>query len=125
LRAIARLADGDVRLLLHFVFHISLRRHFRLSQYLGGLHPFGMLGAVGERLPRGFRPAATLAHMVERCPFRLDPRLFGAGEEELQGRIADDRSGQAYSASFDGAAASSADFRFTALVLPRLSCSRS
>jgi hypothetical protein len=47
-------------------------------------HRFGSRGAVGELLPGGFGPAATLAHMLERCRFPLDPRLFGPGEEELE-----------------------------------------
>jgi hypothetical protein len=47
-------------------------------------HPFparrlARVGAHGS-----FGPAATLAHMVERCRFCLNPRLFSAGEEELQ-----------------------------------------
>jgi hypothetical protein len=39
---------------------------------------------VREIGPRGFGPAATLAHEVERCRIRLGPRLFSAVEEELQ-----------------------------------------
>src|SRR6185437_14189988 len=48
------------------------------------------LGTVGERLPGGFGPAATLAHMIERRRVRLGPRLLGTGEEELKVRAADD-----------------------------------
>jgi hypothetical protein len=46
--------------------------------------PFAALGLIRESGPGSFEPAATLAHMVERCRFRLNPRLFSAGEEELQ-----------------------------------------
>jgi hypothetical protein len=45
---------------------------------------FTVLSLVREGRPGGFGPAATLAHMVKRCRFRLGPRLFSAGEEELQ-----------------------------------------
>jgi len=45
---------------------------------------FTALCLVREGGPGDFGPAATLAHEVERCRFRLDPRLIGAGEEELQ-----------------------------------------
>ncbi|MFL6732480.1 MAG: hypothetical protein ACJ8EP_09050 [Sphingomicrobium sp.] len=45
---------------------------------------FAALCLVRESRPGGFGPAATLAHMGECCRFRLDPRLFGTGEEELQ-----------------------------------------
>jgi hypothetical protein len=97
-------------------------------QRFGGLGPLGALSAVGERDPRRFRPAATFAHMLERRRLPLGPRLGDAGEEE-----AELSAGQAYSAgwSFAGSAAASgcvafsADLRLTALVLPRLSCSRS
>lgn len=41
-------------------------------------------GLVGKDVPRSFGPAATLAHMVERCRFCLLPGLFGPGDEELQ-----------------------------------------
>ena len=43
-----------------------------------------MLGFLRECRPRSFGPAATLAHVVERCRFRLCARLFGTSEEELQ-----------------------------------------
>jgi len=46
--------------------------------------PFAALCLVGESGPGSLGPAATLAHEVERCRFRLRPRLFGAVEEELQ-----------------------------------------
>jgi len=45
---------------------------------------FGVLRLFRESGPGSFGPAATLAHEVERCPFRLGPRLFGTGEEELE-----------------------------------------
>jgi hypothetical protein len=45
--------------------------------------PFAALGLVRQSGPSSFGPAATRAHKVERCPFRLHPRLFGTGEEEL------------------------------------------
>jgi len=47
--------------------------------------PFAALCRVREIGPGGFGPSATLAHKLERCRFRLGPRLFSAGEEELQG----------------------------------------
>jgi hypothetical protein len=46
--------------------------------------PFTVLSLFREGGPGSFGPAATLAYMVKRCRFRLDPRLFGTGEEELQ-----------------------------------------
>jgi len=39
---------------------------------------------LGESGPGSFGPAATLAHVVERCRFCLGARLIGAVEEELQ-----------------------------------------
>jgi len=45
---------------------------------------FAALGRARKSGPGSFGPAATLAHKVERCRFRLDPRLIGAVEEELQ-----------------------------------------
>lgn len=72
----------------------------------------------------------TFAHVVERRRLRLYPRVFSAGEEKFETRIANNWSGQAYSAgwSFAGSeapVASSADLRLTALIFPRLSCCRS
>jgi hypothetical protein len=61
-----------------------LRKLLGLSLGLGRAHRFGAFGAIGERLPGGFGPAATLAHMLERRRFPLDPCLFGSGEEELE-----------------------------------------
>jgi len=92
--------------------------------------PFAALGLVGEGRPCRFGPSATLAHMVERCCFRLGPCLVGAGEEELKVRTSDDRPRQAQPAcsSLAGASAesaSSAGFRFAAAILPRLSGWRS
>ena len=49
-----------------------------------GPHPFAPLGAVGERLPRGFGPLAALADVVERRRFRLGPGLGGPSEEEVE-----------------------------------------
>jgi len=104
------------------------QRHLALAQRFGLAQLLAAFSAVGERLPRCLGPAATLAHMVERCRIRLTAGLLGTGEEELQVRIADDWPGQIYSAwSSDSAAllscaASSAGFRFTAAILPRLSC---
>jgi hypothetical protein len=46
--------------------------------------PFAALGIVRQRAPSSFGPAAPLAHWVAGCRFRLSPRLFSAGEEELQ-----------------------------------------
>jgi len=45
---------------------------------------FTELSLVRESGPGSFGTAATLPYMVKRCRFRLDPRLFGTGEEELQ-----------------------------------------
>ena len=63
-----------------------------LPSRLGDAHRFRSLGAVGERRPRRFGPAATLAHMVERCRVRLRGRLGGARAEKLEVRAADYRS---------------------------------
>jgi hypothetical protein len=46
--------------------------------------PFAALGRIRESGPGSFGPAATRAHEVERCRFRLNSRLFSAVEEELQ-----------------------------------------
>jgi hypothetical protein len=46
--------------------------------------PFTVLSLFREGGPGSFGPAATLACAAKRCRFRLDPRLFGTGEEELQ-----------------------------------------
>jgi len=97
---------------------------------------FRALGAIRERGPRCFRAAAAVAYMVERGRFRLDPRLFGTGEEEVGVRKSDAGSDQPYSASPDAASAgwsfaasaeasASTAFRFVALIFPRLSCLRS
>ena len=53
---------------------------------LGFFHtqPFRPLGLGRESVPGSFGTTATLAHMGERRRFRLNPRLFSAGEEELQ-----------------------------------------
>jgi hypothetical protein len=56
----------------------------RFPLYIFAPQLFAALGLVRESRPGSFGPAATLAHMVERCRFRLNPRLFSAGEEELQ-----------------------------------------
>ena len=72
------------------LYHLRVAQANLLRQLLGlplGLrraHRFGALGTIGERLPGGFGPAATLSHMLERRRFPLDPRLFGPGEEELE-----------------------------------------
>lgn len=100
-------------------------------------HVLGALGAVGEHRPRRLGPAATLAHMLERCLLGFRVRLGGASAEELQIGAADHRPGQAYSAwslvgcsacsgcsSLEEPAASAARI-FTAAILPRRSCSRS
>ena len=95
-----------------------------------------MLRTIGKSDPCRFRATKARTHMVEYSPLSLDPRLFGASEEEVGIRIAKDGSGQAYSFSPVGAgagwspaccsgASSVTAFRFTALVLPGRSCSRS
>ena len=89
----SRLADR------HLFFIILCRRLRRLSFLFFYAHPLGALGAVRKCGPRGFGTTETLAHMRERRRFRLGPGLRGAGEQKLQIRIADDWSGQAYSAS--------------------------
>jgi hypothetical protein len=72
------------------MYHLRVAQANLLRKLLGlplGLrraHRFGTLGAIGERLPGGFGPAATLTHMLERRRFPLDPCLFGSGEEELE-----------------------------------------
>ena len=84
--------------------------------------------------------AATLAHVIKRCRFKLIPRLLGTSKVELKSRASDDGC-RHYSASWPFVASawsvegsslvgsvpadSSADFKFTALILPRLSCWRS
>jgi hypothetical protein len=55
----------------------------RFSLLIFDAYPFPALSLVCEGGPGGFGPVATFAHMVERCPFRLHPRLLGTGEEEL------------------------------------------
>ena len=60
------------------------RVNAELTDSLRRAHRFRSLGTIGERLPGGFGPAATLAHMLERRRFPLGPRLFGPGEEELE-----------------------------------------
>ena len=102
---------------------------FRICSWT--LHPFGLLGLIGERRPRLLRPAATLAHMLERRRFRLGPRLFGARQEELEVFSDYGPAKLLGLASFAGSAASAlpalrrADFRFTAAILPRRSSCRS
>ena len=61
-----------------------LRKLLGLPLGLRRTHRFRSFGTIGERLPGGFRPAATLAHMLERRRFPLDPRLFGPGEKKLE-----------------------------------------
>lgn len=62
----------------------------RLAGLFGVPQPFGMLRSIGERNPRSFGPAATLAHMVERCRFRIGASLCGACTKELKVRCAGD-----------------------------------
>ena len=132
-----RLADFLV-VFLEYAFHVSFRRLFRLSF---GFRPRRSLsdpiGAVGERRPRRFGPPATLAHMVERCRFRLGPRLFGAGEEEFEVGAADDRLRPSLFGLARRLAAPAGrsrrwsashlrpTCRLTAAILPRRSCCRS
>ena len=56
-----------------------------LSLGLVGPVPFRSFGLLRESLPGRFRPAATIADMFEGGLFRLDPGLFGPGEEEFEG----------------------------------------
>lgn len=55
----------------------------------------GSLRLRGERTPGCLGATATLAHMIERRRFRLDPRLIGAGEEELEIGASDNSARQA------------------------------
>lgn len=118
------------------VHHLGLKRLLRFAHRFRLAHCRRAFRPVSKRRPSRFGPAATLAHMLERCRVRLRPRLVGTGEQEFQVRTSDDRCGQDYSACrfsaggtsasvVSGCVDSSADFRFTALILPRLSCWRS
>lgn len=132
---IAPAADFGARRLGN-IHHDLCGRHCRLSFLFEYFELLGALCPVRKLDPRRFRATAALAHMIESRSFRLDPRLFGAGEEEVGVRKSDAGPGQAYSASpddasagwsFAGSAVSAAStaLRFVALVLPRSSCLRS
>ncbi len=79
---VAEKSDGDLRLAREACFRFALR--FRFA------HPFTALRLIGQRLPCGLGPAATLAHMLERRRFPLGPCLLGPGEEEIEIRISKD-----------------------------------
>src|SRR4051794_30281792 len=69
----------------------GLAGRFRLALLLFVAQLFGPLRLRGERGPRGLRPAATLAHMVERRRISIRARLIDAREEESQVRVPDYR----------------------------------
>ena len=132
---IAPAADFGARWLGN-IDHDLFWRHCRLSFLFEYSELLRALCPVRKSDPRRFRATAALAHMIESRCFRLDPRLFGAGEEEVSVRKSDAGPGQAYSASPDDASAgwsfagsavslASTALRFVALVLPRSSCLRS
>ena len=115
-------ADLPLRLLLRS------RGRFFAQQVLADADRPGR--AIGKLGPCRGGTLATLAHMVERCRVRLVPSLRGSGEVEFKvcGRThaAYSASGASSSAAAGASpVASSADFRFTAAILPRRSCSRS
>ena len=68
---------------LRFLFMV-FRRLIRFSSLFFNSQPFAVLRLFRERGPGGFRPSATLAHMVERRRFSLVAGLVGTGKEELQ-----------------------------------------
>ena len=70
----------------YFAYLVSLcsQTGFCLPDLFFSSHPFGLLGLIGESHPRGLRPAATLAHMVERRRLGVGIRLCSARAEERQ-----------------------------------------
>ena len=53
-------------------------------------HALAAFGLVGERLPCRLGSSTTFPDMFQGRRFRLDPRLFGTGEEEVEVRITND-----------------------------------
>lgn len=115
---------------------LGMQRLLRFASRFGLAHQSGAFRSVRKRRPCGFGPAATIAHVLERRRICIRPRFIGAGKQEFQVRGSNDRRGQDYSAcnlfagstsasAVSGCGESSADLRFTALILPRLSCWRS
>ena len=99
---------------------------FRLPLCLRFTHLLCMFCALRERGPGSFRSATTFAYMIERCRVRIGTRLCGARAKELEARASYHLAAHLYSGwlsvASSGWPASSADLRFTALILPRLSC---
>jgi hypothetical protein len=56
---------------------------FLFPHCFGGTQLFAAFGAIGERLPCLFGPAATIAHMVERCRLSFRSRLGDTSKEEV------------------------------------------
>ena len=66
------------------LFASQFRSNSRLPVCFLEAHQLTPPRLISEHRPRCLGPAATLAHMVERRRFGLDPGLFGTGEEDLQ-----------------------------------------